>query len=386
MATMSVDAIRSALLQESLGRLGGAGGVKGLLTPTQTPLQAGLLGAMQQLQPFTGYTTTPTTFGQAIGAGLMGAAGGVQQQKESDLARALQGLKLYGDLKPDELTGKALEIKYYTDRGFTPQQAQDVAFGNIETSYDSTKGTWNLYNKLTGEKSAIGGPISGSATTTTTGGITEGKTTAEFPTEEKLGYGENFFLAPRDLTDQQIKNFKMDISEANTIMPLLDQSIEDVENLFGIGSIVKRGLTGVAGLTPQALDQFLISPEGERAKANYDVTKKKIISSFVNNDRVPMGEQNLIRKELLPDESSFFQDPQAAKIKLLELKDSIQLFSDQAKSHLSGEKIKETPKVEDTAFPKGSFDNPFILNKAEDIMNYKSGDFVFWKNEIIQVK
>lgn len=102
MATMSVDAIRSALLQESLGRLGGAGGVKGLLAPTQTPLQAGLLGAMQQLQPFTGYTTTPTTFGQAIGAGLMGAAGGVQEQKTSDLSRALQGLELYSALGDDD--------------------------------------------------------------------------------------------------------------------------------------------------------------------------------------------------------------------------------------------------------------------------------------------
>ncbi len=57
---MSVDAIRSALLQESLGRLGGAGNIQGLLAPTQTPLQAGLLGAMKQLQPYTGYTTTPT--------------------------------------------------------------------------------------------------------------------------------------------------------------------------------------------------------------------------------------------------------------------------------------------------------------------------------------
>ena len=360
--------------------------LQGLLKPQQTTLQSGLLGAMQGLAPYTGYTTTPTTFGQAISGALTGAAGGIQQQKQSDLATALQGLELFSKFQPEELTGKALEIKYYKDRGFTDQQAQDVAFGNIETSYDSTKGTWNLYNKLTGEKSTIGGPISGSATTTTTGGITEGKTTTEFPTEKKLGYGENFFLAPQDLTDQQIKNFKMDISESNTIMPLLDQSIEDVENLFGIGSIVKRGLTGVAGLTPQALDQFLISPEGERAKANYDVTKKKIISSFVNNDRVPMGEQSLIREELLPDESSFFQDPQAAKIKLLKLKESIQLFSDQAKSHLSGKKIKETTKVEDTAFPKGSFDNPFILNKAEDIMNYKSGDFVFWKGEIIQVR
>jgi len=102
MATMSVDAIRNALLQESLSRLGGAGNIQGLLAPTQTTLQAGLLGAMKQLQPYTGYTTTPTTFGQAIGAGLMGAASGVQEQKTSDLSRALKGLELYSALDTDD--------------------------------------------------------------------------------------------------------------------------------------------------------------------------------------------------------------------------------------------------------------------------------------------
>jgi len=120
MATMSVDAIRSALLQESLGRLGGAGNIQGLLAPTQTPLQAGLLGAMKQLQPYTGYTTTPTTFGQAIGAGLMGAAGGVQEQKASDLSRALQGLELYSALGDDDSEFDK-QLKEYEQLSLIPQ-------------------------------------------------------------------------------------------------------------------------------------------------------------------------------------------------------------------------------------------------------------------------
>jgi len=120
MATMSVDAIRSALLQESLGRLGGAGNIQGLLAPTQTPLQAGLLGAMKQLQPYTGYTTTPTTFGQAIGAGLMGAAGGVQEQKTSDLSRALQGLELYSALGDDDSEFDK-QLKEYEQLSLIPQ-------------------------------------------------------------------------------------------------------------------------------------------------------------------------------------------------------------------------------------------------------------------------
>ena len=137
MATMSVDAIRSALLQESLGRLGGAGGVKGLLTPTQTPLQAGLLGGMQQLQPFTGYTTTPTTFGQAIGAGLMGAAGGVQKQKGSDIASALKGLELYSALDTDDdLSDFEKQFDEYTKLALIPEgqrsEKQKVRFEVLE--------------------------------------------------------------------------------------------------------------------------------------------------------------------------------------------------------------------------------------------------------------
>lgn len=118
MAKMTMDAIRSALLEQSLGRLGG---VQGLLAPTQTPLQAGLLGAMQQLQPFTGYTTTPTTFGQAIGAGLMGAASGVQEQKTSDLTRALKGLELYSALDTDDDSEFDKQLKEYEKLSLIPQ-------------------------------------------------------------------------------------------------------------------------------------------------------------------------------------------------------------------------------------------------------------------------
>ena len=121
MATMSVDAIRNALLQESLSRLGGAGNIQGLLAPTQTTLQAGLLGAMKQLQPYTGYTTTPTTFGQAIGAGLMGAAGGVQEQKTSDLSRALKGLELYSALDTDDDSEFDKQLKEYEKLSLIPQ-------------------------------------------------------------------------------------------------------------------------------------------------------------------------------------------------------------------------------------------------------------------------
>lgn len=379
-STPIVDSIRQALLQPFSNL--SAKDVKGLLAPTQTPLQAGLLGAMQGLQPYTGYTKTPSTFGQAIGSALMGAAGGVQQQKESNLTRALQGLQLYGDLKPDQLTGKAQEIAFYKARGFSDEDSQDLAYGMIEVNFDPDRKIWTKFNKATGKVTEIGGPISGSfqPQPTITSGATGG-TTTDTTTKQTPGYGENFILKPGDLSDQQIENFKMDLTDVDSIMPLLDESIKDVENLFGISAIWKRFKGGVAGITPEFLDQWLVSPEGEKAKANYEVVKKKIISSFINNDRVPMGEQTLIREELLPDESSFFQDPQAAKIKLLKIKEDIQLFSDQAKFYLSGGEKPNIPKIKGT----GLQNDPYILSKPEDIMNYKSGEFVKWQGDIIEV-
>lgn len=137
MAKMTMDAIRSAILQQSLGAMGGADGVKGLLGPTQTPLQAGLLGAMQQLAPYTGYTTTPTTFGQAAVSALTGAAGGIQQKKESDLSRALQGLEIYSALDTDDdLSDFEKQFDEYTKIALIPEgqrsEKQKVRFEVLE--------------------------------------------------------------------------------------------------------------------------------------------------------------------------------------------------------------------------------------------------------------
>jgi len=128
MAYSNIEAIRQALLQESLSNLGGQD-IKGLLSPTQTSLQAGLLGAMQGLAPYTGYTTTPTTFGQAIGSALTGAAGGVQKQKESNLTKALQGLELYGELAPN-LTDFQKNVNRFNEIDAIPEEQRTTAEKN----------------------------------------------------------------------------------------------------------------------------------------------------------------------------------------------------------------------------------------------------------------
>lgn len=152
MAYSNIDAIRQALLQESLSNLGGQN-VKGLLSPTQTPLQAGLLGAMTQLQPYTGYTTTPTTFGQSIGAALMGGASGVQRQKESDLTRALKGLELYGKLSPN-LTEFQKNVKRFNELDSIPEdkrtQSEKNEYDFIKDRLEKTPPKENLLDIVKG--------------------------------------------------------------------------------------------------------------------------------------------------------------------------------------------------------------------------------------------
>lgn len=63
----------------------------GLLGQPQSALQAGLLGGLKEIAPYTGYSTTPTTFGQAISGALTGVGSGVQdfqtQQSKENLER-----------------------------------------------------------------------------------------------------------------------------------------------------------------------------------------------------------------------------------------------------------------------------------------------------------
>lgn len=92
--------ISNLLQQQAIDTLMKQQGQGGLLGQPQSRLQAGLLGAAQGLAPYMGYSTTPTTFGQAAVAGLTGAAGGIQQQQQQQLQDALTQLQLASELTP----------------------------------------------------------------------------------------------------------------------------------------------------------------------------------------------------------------------------------------------------------------------------------------------
>ena len=115
--------ISNLLQQQAMDTLMKQQGQGGLLGQPQSRLQAGLLGAAQGLAPYMGYSTTPTTFGQAAVAGLTGAAGGIQQQQQQQLQDALTQLQLASELKPDEVKGESSIGKLYSDynKGLIPE-------------------------------------------------------------------------------------------------------------------------------------------------------------------------------------------------------------------------------------------------------------------------
>lgn len=119
------------LLKQYMGMLPKPEQLKSLLSPQQTQLQAGLLGAAKSLQPLMGYTTTPTTFGQAAVGALTGAAGGIQEKQQSDLARALQGLNVYSAIKDVTEKEKPLstigKLSYDLEQGNISKDEYDTA-------------------------------------------------------------------------------------------------------------------------------------------------------------------------------------------------------------------------------------------------------------------
>lgn len=73
--------------------------IQSLLSPQQTRLQAGLLGASSGVLPLMGVRDRPVGLGEVLLAAGTGAQAGIQQKEQSDLARALQGLGIASTLK-----------------------------------------------------------------------------------------------------------------------------------------------------------------------------------------------------------------------------------------------------------------------------------------------
>ena len=129
--------------------------LQSLLSPQQTRLQAGLLGASSGVLPLMGVRDRPVGLGEVLLAAGTGAQAGLQQKEQSDLARALQGLELgttlYEATKPSELSASDIMTFSLPDGSTQTLTTQEFASLPVETRSQLKK------VQISGTPSEIGG-------------------------------------------------------------------------------------------------------------------------------------------------------------------------------------------------------------------------------------
>ena len=129
--------------------------LQSLLSPQQTRLQAGLLGASSGVLPLMGVRDRPVGIGEVLLAAGTGAQAGLQQKEQSDLARALQGLELgstlYEATRPPELSASDIMTFSLPEGGTTTLTTQEFAALPPETRSQLQK------VQISGTPSEIGG-------------------------------------------------------------------------------------------------------------------------------------------------------------------------------------------------------------------------------------
>jgi len=330
----------------------------------------GLLGALQGIQPFMGYTKTPVSAGQILagtGAGYMSGKQLGQQQTMSDI---MNTFKLAEMIKPPKATGRDLKIEGLVQRGVPYNKAVDVVDNNLKIEYNSDTKTFNVFNPATNKIETFGGPVANGGTYLSQ----DASQVTQTIEEGKEGYRPS--LLPTDLTPEQVTDFKRTITDIEQIIPDMNDVLSVTEDIFGTETQVKKAGAGIAGVLPFGIGERLIDPDVSKAKAKYQTFKKKIVGAFVENDKVPIYEQQLVQN-LLPSEESFFQDPADAAMKLNQIRDVIIGYLDKSKEQL-GMATKTIPKIKGT----GSQIDPFYPKLENDIANYQSGQYFYWNGEL----
>jgi hypothetical protein len=129
--------------------------LQSLLSPQQTRLQAGLLGASSGVLPLMGVRDRPVGIGEVLLAAGTGAQAGLQQKEQSDLARALQGLELgstlYEATRPPELSASDIMTFATPEGGTITLTTQEFAALPVEERSQLQKA------QITGAPSEFGG-------------------------------------------------------------------------------------------------------------------------------------------------------------------------------------------------------------------------------------
>lgn len=174
------------------------------------------------------------------------------------------------------------EIRRYMDRGYSRSVSEDIAFGNIDVETDQFGNTY-LVNKATGNRRVLRGEG---------GGQGRGR---EQPARGEGQPGETPGTDLEEATEEGTGPFSMGRAAVNAV----------------VGPFIEG--------TP--------FPETSRSRAairNFNQTAKQ---ALVNSDRFPVYEQKIVQ-QLLPDPDQFFNDPDAEREKLTEMRGFLQRKKD----------------------------------------------------------
>ena len=325
-----------------------------VLSPSGQGYAQGLLEASQ-------YSKMPVSFGQALAQGMKRSNENLAREdlkkyreqvlgiKEDELDIKRDSLELAREKNTVQAKSRDIKIAELVGRGVPRNEAADIVDGNLEVNFSET-GVTTVFNPVTKTTNKYGSPISENA--------------------------DSSFINPQDLTTKQVTDNKINITNTEKMIPkLLDMSAR-AENIFGTGNKFKDIGSAIAGITPSFFDQYLIDPDVVQAKKDYGIVKKDLEEALVNSPRFNEAEVQRIL-ELLPDETSFLQDPQAGAIALQSIANSLQESQDQSKSLLTGTKIEK-----DIMQGAGVQINPFIPKTEADLSNIKSGQYFIYNGEL----
>lgn len=272
------------------------------------------------------------------------------QEKGIDLQQLEYELKKEIANYGNQPKSRDIKIAELVGQGLPRNEARDIVDGLLQIN-TTDEGITTVFNPVTKETNRYGTPI----------------------TENSTG---SSFLDPKDLDPKTISEEKINVITTEKIIPKIKNISAKANDIFGTLNKIKDIGSGVAGIMPPSIDKFLIDPDVVQAKKEYGLVKKELELSLTNNPRFPVAEVQRIL-ELLPDEKSFLQDPQAASIALNTIANDIQNKLDESKSILTGTKV-----TTDVMQGSGVSLDPFMPSTNEDFSKIKSGQYFIYNGEL----
>lgn len=262
--------------------------LQSLLSPQQTRLQAGLLGASSGVLPLMGVRDRPVGLGEVLLAAGTGAQAGLQQKEQSDLARALQGLelgtKLYEVSQGDGLSERELRL----------QDFQNTLGVDRATAIKLDKGL------LRPDQDERGNPILVDITTGRSTRIKTGPTISQTLSEES-----GISTAGEDLVESQIPKFLTKAPEITQEAYTKNEKTNAIE-LKGATDIALNSMNELASIIKQK--PYLAGFLGLGARYGKDL-------SGVLSD---IGLGKITDLTLSKDLQQAINDPDVSKISVLE--------------------------------------------------------------------